>query len=106
MGTIRFLPGGGLRKLYEDDDAETFGAVVPRRASFVEPYHRGLRLAFHLVRRIFGDEGPEADWTRRWKCRWRVNLEHSGGPIFGPFPSRKFALAYEQDWVTRNWILK
>jgi len=76
----------------EDDASVTFlqspltacfdlGPSVVRRASHVEPACLGLRLAFRLLRRAFGDTGRVAEATRGWKCLWRADMRPSGGPI-------------------------
>ena len=67
-----------------DTDAERvfleLGTAVTRRASHVEPVFLPLRLAFYILR-WFGDKNKIADWTRNWKCGWRVNTDPVGGPI-------------------------
>jgi hypothetical protein len=56
------------------------GTVVTKRASHVEPYHLGYRIAFHILR-WFGDKTQIAEWTRNWPVVWRVNTKPVGGPI-------------------------
>lgn len=70
-----------------------------RRASWVEPESTVLRMAFHVIRRL-GDSGWLADWTRRWRCYWRVDLRPSGGPVVsGLWRSREEAIAAEVKWL-------
>ncbi len=57
------------------------GTVVTKRASHVEPAPLYERLAFHLLRAVFGDKGKVSDWTRTWRTLWRVNTKPVGGPI-------------------------
>lgn len=67
-----------------DTDAERvfleLGTAVTRRASHVEPVSVPLRLLFYILR-WFGDKNRIADWTRNWRCGWRVNTAPVGGPI-------------------------
>jgi hypothetical protein len=66
------------------DSADYFlehGEVVTRRASNVEPYDLFHRVLFHVLRTFFSDKSRIADWTRIWKCAWRVNTSPIGGPI-------------------------
>jgi hypothetical protein len=49
------------------------------RASHVEPATLFKRLTFHILRRIFGEYGKVGNWTRTWKCLWRVRIVN--GPI-------------------------
>lgn len=65
------------------DAADAFlecGEVVTRRASHVEPASAVWRVFFHILR-WFGDKNRIAEWTRTWKCLWRVNTKPVGGPI-------------------------
>lgn len=69
--------------------------VTVQRASHIEPCRLGRRILFRLLRRLFGEDGRVGEWTRRWHCDWRVDLRPVGGPIRGPFFSRRDALHYE-----------
>jgi len=53
----------------------------PLRASHVEPVNPILRLLFHLLRQWLGDKGRMSDFTRSWKCAWRINMKPVGGGI-------------------------
>ena len=57
------------------------GTEVTRRASHVEPDDFVLRVAFYILRSISGNKNTIAEWTRNWKCLWRVNTKPVGGPI-------------------------
>lgn len=78
------------------EDLVSFGEA--RRASHIWPENIFLRVAFILVRAIFG-EGRIADWTRGWRCSWIVDLRRSKGGILGPFSSRGEAIAAEVNWL-------
>ena len=70
-----------------------------RRAAYVEPYGKLLRAIFRGLRRAFGDRGRVANFTRGWRCRWRVDARPSGGSVQGPFPDRESALDWEHTEV-------
>ena len=72
-GTTRFLVGELGQSLLTPD-------CIVRRASSVEPISLPLRLMFHLLRSVFGEDGHIADWARNWNCFWRINLSPVGGP--------------------------
>lgn len=91
---------GEAQYVAHPDLAEVFvGEVRSRRASHVEPVSPILRGAFRLIRRSVADTSRLAGWTRRWPCRWRVDLRLSGGPVFGRFADRAAAIAAEVDWI-------
>lgn len=79
--------------------------VRVRRVSYIEPCSWPLRKAFHMLRRLCGDGGRVADWTRRWGCLWRVNFGPVRGPIQGPFSKREEALEWEHGNVG-PWLLR
>jgi len=64
----------------ENDVFLELGSVITRRASHVEPAGFWRRQAFHFLR-LFGDKTRIAEWTRNWRCEWRVNTRPVGGPI-------------------------
>lgn len=74
-----------------------------RRASHVYPSDPFLEALFRLVRKIFGDDGPMAQWTRGWNCRWYVDLRPVGGKTMGLFSKRATAIAYEQQWLLDHY---
>lgn len=67
------------------------GRVVP--ASFLK------RALFCALRRLFGDGGRVAAWTRRWRGPWYVDMTPSRGPILGPFPNRAQAIRAEENII-------
>lgn len=50
------------------------GFVTKERASHIRPEGIGKRLAFIALRRIFGDDGCVAAWTRTWPGPWRCHI--------------------------------
>lgn len=82
---------------------QDLGKSSVRRASHVEPDSYLLRVFFHYLRRKFGENGRVADWTRNWKCLWRVNMKPSNGPILSErWVNRQSALNAEVAWLTEN----
>lgn len=82
-----------------------------RRATHIDPVNAALRQVFYLLRGLFGDEGRVAAWTRRWRCRWRVDLRPSKGPLLYenpstelPFIDRQKAIEYEHTWLFENYF--
>jgi len=80
--------------------AKRLGAST-ERISHVEPVDATLRVLFHLVRRLCGEDGLCGRWLRTWDCRWRVNFGPIGGRIFErdeagkSFASRQAAIDFE-----------
>lgn len=79
---------------------QDLGEVSVRRASHVEPDFYPLRVLFHWLRGKFGETGRIANWTRNWKCLWRVNMKPSNGPILPErWLTRQDALDAEVNWL-------
>lgn len=68
-GTLRYL---------EQPPFVVPGPKFRKRFSHIRPVSPLLRAAFMLLRLCFGDKGEVAEWTRRWACRWRMTVIHSG----------------------------
>jgi hypothetical protein len=68
------LDTGAARMLEDDklDLTEALGQAVRRRASHILPLHPLKRVWFRLVRRVCGESGRAAEWTRRWRGPWQV----------------------------------
>jgi hypothetical protein len=76
---LRVDPDGRLRCVYaEDIDLACLGTLTIRRASSVEPDEQG---------------------------RWWADLAPVQGPRLGPFRLRTQALAAEQEWLNRHWLM-
>ena len=73
------------------------------RASHVEPATLIKRLTFHFLRRIFGEYSRLGNWTRTWKCLWRVNIIN--GPLLrwkDIVPSSRYVWVGKEnisDWI-------
>ena len=95
-GTMRFIDKPELATMYE------FGIKERLRASRVEPVSPLLRRAFYWIRDRVRDDSPLAAFTRRWPCKWQVDLELSGGPVIGPFNRRQDAIDAEVRWLEEH----
>ena len=73
---------------------EDLGETRFRRISRVEPANLFKRIAFKVIRRLVSDSSAIAQWTRNWKCSWRVKMLDTGY-IFGEFEQRQEAIAAE-----------
>jgi hypothetical protein len=83
------------------------GPATTQRYSAVEPSAPGLRLAFRLLRALFGDTGRVPNWTRNWPCLWLADIRKSGGPVLpGRWRDRKQAIAAEIEHFNKFGIQK
>jgi hypothetical protein len=100
--TITIDQAGKIEMLARDEFAELYeqGRVTKTRASHVAPVNFALRQAFWILRWATGEQGPVSDWTRRWRCRWQVQIVN--GPYLGEYAERVEAIAAEVDWIERN----
>jgi hypothetical protein len=97
-GTIRFLVNEVSENFVTKDS-------TIRRASHVEPFAWPLRIVFHALRKVFGEDGRVGEWTRSWGCYWRVNLSPVGGPIGNAaIRLRRYAIRAEVAWLEKNFI--
>ena len=98
---ITFRPDGTAEHVGDSDLlAGSVQHATKRRASHVEPLAMDLRVLFHAVRMLVGDEHWLADWTRRWPCIWRVRIV--GGPMLGCYRDRQQAIRDEIEWLEAN----
>jgi len=97
-GRIEFADCDALGAAYGDAG----GRLTQRRASHVEPVGRIARALFRAIRRRVADGSAAAAFTRVWPVRWRVSI--IDGPTFGPFWSRRAAIAAEVRWLRANRI--
>jgi hypothetical protein len=74
-----------------------------RRASHVEPDSLVLRVLFHGLRRLAGEQGAVAAFTRGWPVLWRADMGPSGGPVLpGRWRDRREAIAAEIEWLNER----
>ena len=72
------------------------GYVKKTRASYILPKNKTKRLAFILLRRMFGDEGRIADWTRTWKGPWQVSWAEDKSKVVFTHKRRSQCLYWEK----------
>ncbi len=114
---IRFDENGTATMLYDhkelaDEFRKSLGESVIKRASHVLPkrvfqnrllgFLNVRRNLFRFLRKVCGDEGRVAGWTRLWGCPWEVDLSPMDGPLLGPYTSRSEAIAVEKEWLWVN----
>ena len=71
------------------------------RFSIIEPLDPTLRLAFKLLRQLFGEDGKIAAWTRGWLCIWHGRI------LLGPHKGEEFISPFRQavlDWEKSVWF--
>jgi hypothetical protein len=57
----------------------TIGSIQHKsRWSEIVPANLFLFIMFRIMRLFFGERGPVAEWTRRWKCHWRMTVLETG----------------------------
>lgn len=97
---------GDATFLLNDFTRELVGSgSVTRRASHVEPCNVALRVIFHSLRYLFGEYGKVSQFTRLWRCNWRVNLSPVNGPVLpGAWRDRAQAIDAEVVWLNQNFI--
>lgn len=54
------------------------GVSSSTRYSEIVPINRVLRVAFRALRKMFGDHGIVAGFTRRWPCDWQATILSTG----------------------------
>ncbi len=95
----------GLIKTFKGDFPELkLYCKTEKRVSHILPENFILRLFFKILRKIFGDEGFIANWTRKWKCNWIIILNKQ--KIGGVFKDRKLAIEFEKKFVIENLLKK
>ena len=79
MSLVVVGPDGCLRTLGGDNlPLEGLGVVHKRRASHILPLNNPKRAVFRLLRRVFGEKGRVAAWTRTWRGPWEAHILATG----------------------------
>lgn len=79
---ITFEVDGRIKFVYDDETAvvvREVGDLSIKRASHVEP-------------------------STCWEGAWEADMDPVGGPILGPFETRKEALEAEREWLFKNGL--
>jgi hypothetical protein len=74
--------------------------VTRTRASRIEPVSLVKRLCFRALRRLGGDRGRIAAWTRRWQGPWRATLLSTGATF--THPQRSECIRWEIQQLTNH----
>ena len=100
------ISGGKTTFLVSEHTKAFIPATAPiKRASHVEPLKLWQAYAFRLLRKVFGDEGRVANWTRDWKCMWIVDCRPTGGPLHPLiFVNRARAIEFEIEWLNHHFL--
>ena len=99
------ISGGKTTFLVSEHTKAFIPATAPiKRASHVEPLKLWQAYAFRLLRKVFGDEGRVANWTRDWKCTWAVDMRPVGQGVFFPFTSRAAAIEFEIQHLNKTFL--
>lgn len=106
---IHIGPGGVVRAVHKEGfDFTALGCGPPVRGSNVLPGGRVKAAAFLLLRRLFGETGHVAAWTRRWQGPWQVDYSPLGDEyrycLPRRFEAREQALAAEEEHLHENWV--
>lgn len=99
---IEFSNGGTAQFVLDESTRPltALGHATIERASHVVPTGFWQRMAFKVLRRLFGDDGKAAAFTRGWRCSWYADMV--GGERLGPYATREAALAAERDWIREH----
>lgn len=77
-----------------------------RRVSTITPVFFPQKHAFRFLRRVFGEDGMVAAWTRRWSGPWIVKILATGE--WSVFFKRNDCIAWELEKLNgdlANWDL-
>lgn len=84
-----------LSRKYLDDRSKV-------RASHILPRNLLKLQAFILLRRMFGDDGIVAAWTRKWKGPWTVRWAHQPYKVVFTHKRRSQCLYWEKKELERR----
>jgi hypothetical protein len=93
-GTITMLPEKEL-------DLRAFCTDLSyRRVSHIWPVHPVKRIAFRLLRALFGERGRVAQWTRQWQGPWQAIIIDTGETFV--HQSRRVCLDWEHEVINKH----
>lgn len=98
----RIVIKNGFAAGFADELRLPLEAAEKRRVSVIEPVSFLPRALFRAIRLIVSDESRAAEWTRRWRCDWRVKI---GENVHGPFVDRAAAIRYEKFLIQRSGMV-
>ncbi|HXJ55423.1 MAG TPA: hypothetical protein VNU68_02050 [Verrucomicrobiae bacterium] len=99
MSTITILPDGTVEFLGDTCPLDLpLANPVRRRVSTIQPTVWWKRTAFLFLRRVCGERGRVAAFTRRWKGPWKAVILATGQSAV--FDSRQAAIDWEYQVLT------
>lgn len=79
---------------------ETLGSTeAVQRVSHIIPAAGAKRVAFLILRWLFGDRGRVSEWTRQWNGPWEVRWAQSPDVVSFTHPSRRVCVDWEIDQI-------
>lgn len=75
---------------------------IKRRVSWIVPRHPLKRMAFVVLRLIFGDIGRVPDWCRGWHGDWQVRFVAEPDVVVFQNESRQVCVRWEVGEVRRR----
>jgi hypothetical protein len=83
----------------------SLGTVQRKRISHIRPVDQPKRALFILLRRLFGDRGRVAAWTRTWEGPWEVQFIHQPEWRCAVFFDRNNAVDWELTMAEELFII-
>lgn len=74
--------------------------VTRQRFSEILPTDPVRRCAFRILRKLFGEEGKVAAWTRKWRCLWTAKI------LLGRWRGSEFVTPFRAaavEWEHERW---
>ena len=96
MKTLFITEDGTVQTFDDVPFLSELGSGAPIRASHVLPASRGMRIAFLLLRRVVGERGSIAEWSRGWSGPWTVRWAATPDKVEFEHPSRKVCIQWER----------
>jgi hypothetical protein len=86
-------------------DTSIFGTQTARaRGGYVYPQRKALRVAFKVLRRVFGSSGRVANFTRGWRCTWYVEDARTGKALDGTYTTHAQAVEAEIAYIMKELL--
>ncbi len=95
--TVTVLPNGDVQFLGEDLFDLPLGKIRRRRLSTIRPTCVWKLIAFLYLRRVCGEQGRVAAFTRKWKGPWRATILATGEAAV--FEKRSDAIGWEIETI-------
>ena len=92
---ITFFPDGTARTI--DTIPFPIGKESRIRVSKILPVNPAKRMAFILLRRVFGEDGIMAAWTRKWHGPWEATILETKETF--NHPQRQECLEWERNKI-------